>query len=477
LTARLSNAALAALPASVARPRYDRAGIRTGIVHLGIGAFHRAHQAVYLDDVLASGDERWGIAAVSLRSPDTRDALALQDGLYTVAVRGADGTAFRVIGSVREVLVAPESVEAVLARMTDPAVAIVSLTITEKGYCRAADGGLDLAHPAIRADLVNRTAPRSAIGLLARAIEQRRAAGTAPFTMLSCDNLPSNGRVLHRLVEEYAAAVSSDLAAFVRDEVASPATMVDRIVPATTDADRAAVAAALGATDAWPVTTEPFTQWVIEDRFPSGRPAFETVGAEMVAEVRPYEEMKLRLLNGSHSALAYLGSLAGLETVADAIATPALHAYTTALMGDASETLAGIAATDVLRYRASLLTRFANPALRHRLIQIAMDGSQKLPQRLLEAARERLMRGAPIARHALAVAAWISFASRGEKLNDPLAEAIAEAARKGPAALLALKAIFGELGGDARFAPEVLRWCDTIATQGPLAAAAEAVAG
>jgi fructuronate reductase len=197
----------------------------------------------------------------------------------------------------------------------------------------------------------------------------------------------------------------------------------------------------------------------------------------MVADVRPYEEMKLRLLNGSHSALAYLGSLAGLETVADAIATPALHAYTTVLMGDAAATLSGIAEADVLRYRASLLTRFANPALHHRLTQIAMDGSQKLPQRLLAAARERLARGLPIARHALAVAAWIAFASRGEKLNDPMAGIIADAARKGPAALLALRAIFGELGDDARFLPEVLRCCDAIATKGPLGAAEEAVAG
>jgi fructuronate reductase len=477
LTVRLSKAALASLPTAVARPRYDRAGIGTGIVHLGIGAFHRAHQAVYVDDVLAAGDGRWGIAAVSLRSPDTRDALAPQDGLYTVAVRSGEGTAFRVIGSVRELLVAPESVEAVLARMTDPAVAIVSLTITEKGYCRAADGGLDVAHPAIRADLANLASPRSAIGLLAAAIERRRAAGIAPFTMLSCDNLPSNGSVLHRLVAEFAAAVSPELAAFVRDEVASPATMIDRIVPATTDADRAEVTEALGVADAWPVMTEPFTQWVIEDRFPSGRPAFEAVGAEMVAEVKSYEEMKLRLLNGSHSALAYLGSLGGLETVADAIATPALRAYTTALMADAADTLSGIGAADVARYRASLLTRFANPALHHRLRQIAMDGSQKLPQRLLEAVRDRLAHGSPITRHALAVAAWIVFVSREEKLNDPMADTIADAARRGPESVLGLRAIFGDLGGDGRFAPEVLRWCGAITARGPLAAAAAAVAG
>ncbi len=473
---RLSQTALAKLPAAVTRPRYDRAKVTTGIVHLGIGAFHRAHQAVYVDDVLAAGDLRWGITGVSLRSADTRDALSPQDGLYTLAVRSGAGTALRVIGSVREVLVAPESVETVLARMCDPAVAIVSLTITEKGYCRDAAGGLDLSHPAIRADLVDRAKPRSAIGLLAAAIEQRRAAGVRPFTMLSCDNLPSNGRVLHRLVEEYAAAASPGQAAFVRDEVASPATMIDRIVPATTDADRLEVADSLGFTDAWPVVTEPFCQWVIEDRFPSGRPDFAAFGAEMVTEVEPYENMKLRLLNGSHSALAYLGQQAGLETVAEAIGAKALYSFTVALMDDGADTLSGIAPADIARYRASLLTRFANPALKHRLAQIAMDGSQKLPQRILAVVRDRLGRGLPIARHGLAVAAWMTFAMRGERLNDPMADAIAEAAKRGPEALLGLRAIFGDLSDEPRFAREVLAWCETIRTQGALAAATEAAA-
>ena len=476
MTARLTQAALAGLPASVERPRYDRAKVRTGIVHLGVGAFHRAHQAVYVDDALAAGDLRWGIAGVSLRSADTRDALAPQDGLYAVAVRSGQGTALRVIGSVHELLVGPESVEAVLARMCDPAVAIISLTITEKAYCRGPDGGLDLNHPAIRADLANRDHPRSAIGLLVAAIERRRTAGTAPFTMLSCDNLPSNGRVLARLVQEYAAEVSPGQAAFVRDAVASPATMVDRIVPATTDADRAEVADLLGVADAWPVVTEPFCQWVIEDRFPSGRPDFAAFGAKMVTEVEPYERMKLRLLNGSHSALAYLGLQAGLETVAEAIASKALYSFTVALMDDGADTLSGIPAADIAPYRASLLTRFANPALHHRLAQIAVDGSQKLPQRILAVARERLGRGLPIARHSLAVAAWIMFASRGERLNDPMADAIAEAAKRGPSALLGLKAIFGDLSDEPRFASEVLRWCDAITTRGALTAAAEATA-
>jgi len=474
--ARLSEATLSRLPASVKRPTYDRRAVTTGIVHLGIGAFHRAHQAVYLDDILATGERGWGITGVSLRSGDVRDALTPQDGLYTLAVRGAEGTALRVIGSIGEVLVAPDSPEAVLARLCDPAVRIVSLTVTEKGYCRDGAGNLDMANEAIRADLADIDHPRTAPGFIIAALQRRRVAGVAPFTVLSCDNLPANGRTTKHILAQFAAALSSDLATFVEDEVACPSTMVDRIVPATTDADRAEIDAALGLSDAWPVVTEPFSQWVIEDDFPAGRPAFESVGCEMVPDVTPYEDMKLRMLNGAHSALAYLGLLAGVETVADAIATPELRAFAVALMDDAAATLAGIAGDDIDRYQAALLMRFANPALKHRLRQIAMDGSQKLPQRLLSAVRARLARGLPVTRHALAVAAWMTFARRGDKLDDPLAERIAGAAAEGPAALLRLSEIFGELAAEPRFGGAVARQYAAIAAQGPLAAAG-AVAG
>ena len=241
-------------------------------MHLGIGAFHRAHQAVYVDDVLAAGDSRWGIAGVSLRDRETRDALAPQDGLYTLLVRGNDAPP-RIIGSVREVLFMPENPEAVLHRLSDPAVAIVSLTVTEKGYCHdPATGELDESHPLIRSDLSDPAKPRSAIGVLAVAIARRRSAGVAPFTVLCCDNLPANGKTLHRILSRFAGLMSADLGAFVESEIATPSTMVDRITPATTDADRAVVRAALGVDDAWPVVTEPFSQWVVEDRFP-GRPS------------------------------------------------------------------------------------------------------------------------------------------------------------------------------------------------------------
>ena len=278
----------------------------------------------------------------------------------------------------------PENPEAVLHRLSDPAVAIVSLTVTEKGYCHdPATGELDESHPLIRSDLSDPGKPRSAIGVLAVAIARRRSAGVAPFTVLCCDNLPANGKTVHRILSRFAGLMSADLGAFVESEIATPSTMVDRITPATTDADRAVVRAALGVDDAWPVVTEPFSQWVVEDRFSAGRPALETVGVEMVSDVAPYEKMKLRLLNGAHSALAYLGSLAGYETVSDAMVDPGLAAFVAALMEDASATLAIPSEAERARYRQSLIARFRNPALRHRLLQIAMDGSQKLPQRIL----------------------------------------------------------------------------------------------
>ena len=400
MSRRLSQAGLDALPAAVARPRYDRAAVRTGIVHLGLGAFHRAHQAAYTEAVLAAGDARWGTVAASLRSADTRDALAPQDGLYTLDVRGEEST-YAVLGGLRRVLVAPESPAALLDEMCRPEVAVVSLTVTEKAYCRdPATGQLDEAHPDIRHDLAHPHMPRSAPGFLAAGIARRRQAGLPPFTVLCCDNLPANGEAVHRVLVRFAGLLSPglggpDLDAYVRDEVACPNTMVDRIVPATTDEDRARVAAALGVEDAWPVVAEPFTQWVIEDRFPAGRPAWEMAGAQFVADVAPFEAMKLRLLNGAHSALAYLGQLAGHETVADAMDDPGLAAYVPGLMADAAATLTMPPGTDVAGYALSLQRRFRNPALRHRTGQIAM-------RRLAEAAPAPAGRGAGAADPGLA---------------------------------------------------------------------------
>ena len=453
---RLSDATIAALPDSVARPAYDRRDVRIGMVHLGVGAFHRAHQAAYTDGVLAH-DPSWGICGVSLRSPDTRDALTPQDGLYTLAVRDDERQALRIVGSVAELLVTPEDPEAVLARMADPAVRIVSLTVTEKGYChKPATGELDEAHPDILHDLANPGRPRSAPGFIVEALARRRAAGTPRFTLLSCDNLPANGRVLKRIVARLAALRDAELGAWVAD-VASPSTMVDRIVPATTDADRIAVAATLAAEDAWPVMTEPFSQWVIEDDFPTGRPAWERAGAVFTTDVTAFETMKLRLLNGSHSTLAYLGYLAGAGTVAEAMALPGMEALIAGMMAkEITPTLPSLPGFDLAAYRAALLSRFRNRALRHRTWQIAMDGSQKLPQRLLNTIRDRLAAGAPFQRLALGVAAWMRYvqgvdeAGNAIDVRDPLAGRVADLL--GPlhepqarvSALLGIREIFGD---------------------------------
>jgi fructuronate reductase len=418
-----------------------------------------------IDDCLAAGATSWGIVGASLRSPDTRDALAPQDHLYTIAIRSAAGTEHRVIGALLDSVVAREKPAALVERMADPAIRIVSLTVTEKGYCHTPQtGDLDERHPDIVHDLNNHPeTPRSAPGFIVAALARRRARGFPPFTVLCCDNLAANGHTVQRIVTQFAALRSKDLAKWIADNVAFPCTMVDRIVPETTDADRDAVSNALGLRDAWPVMTEPFTQWVVEDRFTAGRPDLAAAGVELVSDVKPFELMKLRLLNASHSALAYLGYLAGFETIADTMRDPHFARLAAKVMEEAAVTLTMPAGTDLAAYRASLLKRFANPALHHRTWQIAMDGSQKLPQRLLGAMQDRLARGLPIATHALAVAGWMRYVSatdeqgRAIDVRDPLAGEFAALAREaGPVAerlapaLLGVGQVFGPLGAEPR---------------------------
>ncbi len=458
---RLSPEALGVARAGVRLPRYDRSKVTAGIVHLGIGAFHRAHQAVVLDDVLER-DPSWGIVGASLRRPDTKDALEPQDGLYSVLVKDGEKRELRVIGSVLEVLDAPNQRERLLARMADPATRVVSLTVTEKGYCyNAASGGLDVAHPDIVADLSHPREPATAAGLIAEALRRRREAGHAPFTVLSCDNLPHNGAVAQRVFTEFAEAIDAGLGRWVRDNVAFPATMIDRIVPATTDADRAEVAGLLGLDDAWPVMAEPFLQWVVEDSFVGKAPPLELGGAQFVPAggVEPYEKMKLRMLNGSHSTMAYLGYLGGYEYIAQVIAEPGFRRFIGAMMAEEIAPTLVLPRAQKEAYAAQLVERFSNSALRHRTYQIAMDGSQKLPQRLLGTIADRLAAGAPFERLALGVAAWMIYA-RGTTLDgkpievqDPMR---AEFQRIEPAQLvegfLGLERVFSrELAGNAAF--------------------------
>jgi fructuronate reductase len=460
---RLCDARLAALPGGVARPAYDRAGVATGVVHLGVGNFHRAHQAVAFDDLLACGDRRWGVCGVSLKRPAMRDALAPQDGLYTLLVRDGAGVRPRVVGALRELLVAPEAPAAVLARLASPGTRLVTLTITEKGY--------------------DETGPDGAIALLAAGLAARRAAGAGPLSLLSCDNLARNGARLH---ERLLRAVAGDaaLAAWVEREVACPDTMVDRIVPATTDADRAEAAAALGCADAWPVAAEPFSQWVVEDRFAGERPPLEAAGVQVVADVAPWEAMKLRLLNAAHSSLAYLGAPAGVATVDAAIAVPALRAFVERLWRQAGPTLPEAVRAQAGGYGARLLERFANPALHHRLLQIAMDGSRKLPQRLVDTLRDARRMGLPHDAPTAAIAAWMRFAAgvdeRGAALplDDPLAARLRPLAASPDAGqavrgLLSVREVFGDdLAHDEALVADLARAVARLRGRGTLGAIA-----
>lgn len=409
---RLSSSTLHRLPPHVAGFSYDRTAQATGIVHFGIGAFHRAHEAWYTDRAMDSGERDWAIAGVSLRSSTVADQLNPQDGLYTLTERSGGESATRLIGSVREVLVAGRNRETIVARIAAPECAIVSFAVTEKGYCRGLGDSLD---PSL--------AEGGFYPLLAEALARRHAAGLPGLTLLSCDNLAENGRQLETLLGEYLAARSSALAGWFAAECTCPATMVDRIVPATTPADLDTLEQRLGLRDEGAVFTERFSQWVIEDRFAGPRPAWEKLGAELVSNVAPYETAKLRMLNGAHSALAHLGLERGHEFVHQAIADPALRPLIERLMRqEAATSFTAAPGQDIGAYADALLARFADPALNHRLIQIAMDGSQKIPQRWLETLAFHQAEGRHCPAILEALAAWLRHV-RGEvrPVDDPMA--------------------------------------------------------
>lgn len=381
--------------------RYPRDGVVCGVVHLGLGAFHRAHQAPVFDDLIAAGDRRWGVAGVAMRSPVVVAALAAQAGLYSLTVRGTAPTTPRVIGAIRALHIAARERQAVVDAIAAPATQLVTLTITEKGY-------LD-------------TAPAGAMAIVAAALATRHAAGRAPITIMSCDNRTANGPFTRAAVLTAARDHGVDAAVlrWIKEQVTFPSTMVDRITPATTPAMITQSSAILGVEDAAAVWTEPFWQWVVEDRFAAARPDLAAAGVTMVADVAPWEDAKLRLLNAAHSALAYHGVLGGFTFVHEAIADPALRARIDALWDEAAATL-DAGAVDIVAYRAALLSRFSNSALPHALIQIAADGSQKLPPRLLATMAERRGRGLRSPALAWAVAGWIAALRRVADLKDPL---------------------------------------------------------
>ncbi|MBJ6123014.1 mannitol dehydrogenase family protein [Sphingomonas mollis] len=448
----LSNATLPALPAGVGRPGYDRATLVPGIVHVGPGAFHRAHQAAYVDVILRD-DPRWAISAMALNSTDVADALRPQDGLYTLALLGEE-MRLQVVGSIVELLTRGDG-EAFARRLAAPTTRLVTATVTEKGYCLTADGGLDRDNPAIARDLGDPAAATSFVGRLVDGLSRRRREGVGGLTVLSCDNLAGNGRRLARAVGDYAAAIDGDLARWIADEVRFPCSMVDSITPATDDDLRARVAAA-GIGDAWPIQRERFTQWVIEDDFAGERPPFDLAGAQFVGDVTGFEEAKLRLLNGAHSSLAYIGLLLGHETVRDAMGDAALARFVEAMMrDDIAPTLGETAGLDTAAYVGAILDRFRNPAIRHLLAQIAWDGSQKLPFRLLATIAEARAAGRPVDRLVVPIAAWIRFLALprppAAALVDPAAATLVPLAGD-PDALVERSGVFpAALVGDAVF--------------------------
>jgi fructuronate reductase len=470
VTARLDLASLARLKerGDVRVPAFDPGGLGVGVVHLGVGAFHRAHQAVFTEDAVAAAGGDWGICGFTQRSATVRDQLAPQDGLYTVLERGPQAGPPRVVGVLRQIGVPADDPA---RRIADEAVRLVTLTVTEKGYRAAPGGHLNLADDAVRHDLAGGGPPRSVVGQLVAGLAARRRQHGAGLTVLSCDNLSGNGAVLRGLVHDFCAALpggsgGEGLSGWIDANVTFPCSVVDRIVPATTETDRAAVRSVLGLDDAGAVVAEPFAQWVIEDRFAAGRPAWERAGAVLTADVTPYEHAKLRLLNGTHSLLAYTGALAGYETIDEAVADAELNAAARALMvEDAGPTLSLPEGFDLAGYQASILERFANAQIRYRTVQVATDGSHKLPIRLLSTVRARRAAGVEPRWASLGVAAWMVYVARGTTrdgrplpLDDPLADRLkAAAGAAGNAAgvvdgLLGVRQVFDpELAHDAVF--------------------------
>ncbi|HEX5562891.1 MAG TPA: mannitol dehydrogenase family protein [Nocardioidaceae bacterium] len=466
---QLNASTLGSLGSRVAVPTYDRGRVTGGIVHFGVGGFHRAHQAIYVDTLMNAGEALdWGITGVGLLPGDRRmrDALKGQDCLYTLVVKDPDGTMHpRVIGSVVDYLFAPDDPEAVLAVMSDPATRIVSLTITEGGYLvNQATGEFDAGDPSIQADLAEGAVPTTAFGFVVEALRRRRAAGVEPFTVMSCDNIQGNGEVAHKMIGAFARLKDAELAAWFEQNVSFPNSMVDRITPVTTDEDRAELAEQFGVEDAWPVVCEPFTQWALEDRFPAGRPPYDHAGVQLVPDVTPYELMKLRLLNASHQALCYLGYLAGYryahEVCQDELFTGFLLDY---MDMEGTPTLEPVPGVDLDAYKHQLIERFANPEIRDTLARLCAESSDRIPKWLVPVIRIQLGHGGPVSRSALVVASWARYAEGVDEEGEPIEivdrrkEAVmARAAeqRSDPLAFLRDPDLFGDLADDGRFTQE-----------------------
>jgi mannitol 2-dehydrogenase len=464
--ASLSARTLASGTDQVPTPGYDRGRVTTGVVHFGVGGFHRAHQAMYHDRLMEQGKALdWGICGVGVMPQDRRmqEALDAQDGLYTLVIKHSDGTYEpRVIGAITEYLFAPDDPEAVIEKMADPATRIVSLTVTEGGYnVHSVTGEFEAANPDVAHDLEPGATPRTTFGLITEALQRRRERGITPFTVMSCDNLQGNGDLTQRVFTSFARLRDPELGAWVEREVRFPNSMVDRITPATTDADRAEVRDRFGIDDRWPVVCEPYTQWVLEDTFTAGRPPYEDAGVQVVDDVEPYELMKLRLLNASHQALAYFAYLAGYRLVHEAAQDPLFGEFLLGYMDEeATPTLAPVPGVDLDAYKHTLIERFSNPEVRDTVARLAAESSDRIPKWLLPVIREQLAAGGPISRSAAVVASWARYAEgvdeQGEPIEvvDRLKDTLVPAARRqreDPDAFIADREIFGDLIDDERF--------------------------
>ncbi|HWJ73203.1 MAG TPA: mannitol dehydrogenase family protein [Kaistia sp.] len=482
----LQPALLEHLPAAVARPAYDRAAITRGIAHIGVGAFHRAHQAEFTDDLLAGGATRWGIAGINIRPPRLTETLGRQQGLYTRLIREDQSVEARVIGSIVSVTDSQESATPALAVLAAPDIDVITMTVTEKGYCHTpATGALDASRPEIVHDLADPQAPTSLPGLILRALELRMRTHGRPVTVVSCDNIPANGDILGAVVRELAARRGGGLAGWIEANAAFPGTMVDRIAPATSAADYALVESHFGYRDDAVVVGEPFRQWVIENRFAGPFPAFDSVGATFVEDVTAFEHLKMRILNGAQTSLCYLGVLAGHEHTFDDMADPLLAGFARRMLIEESlSTLAPVPGIDPAAYVEQSLARLRNTAIHHRNHQIATDGSQKIAQRLLNPIRDRLAADTGIELLSLAVAGWMAYLVRASDrfgnawtADDPYAgrvAGIAERVGADPAGLtdgiLAIDAIFAQpLAADPRFRAAVTRHLGGLLADDPMA--------
>ncbi|RDV25472.1 mannitol dehydrogenase family protein [Alteromonas aestuariivivens] len=464
---KLNLNSLAQVNKAVKLPPYNLATTGCGIVHIGPGAFHRGHQAVYTELAMAYGGN-WRIKAVSMRSRSLKEKLASQDNLYSLVILDEEPYT-RIVGAIDDVLVLDEDREEVMACLCSPETFIVSLTITEKGYCLNSNGTLDFSNPDIVADLKNPSIPVSAIGLLAEALRLRQQSGLPPITIISCDNLSDNGSKLRDAVISFVACSNASLAEWIGQNICFPNTMVDSITPASDEALLQLAEAQTGLSDAWPIQREAFAQWVIEDKFSGPRPAWDKVGVTFTSDVSLFEKAKLRILNGTHSTLAYVGSLAGLDTVYSAISQPAIEGFISSLLKE--EILPSIQAVgqiDLDAYAQAIIQRYHNPHIRHLLAQIAWDGSQKLPVRILNTIRDNLTAGRSIQKLCVPIAAWILFIARqikqGATLTDPMSETLTGLAVKHQGEteelanrILDLEQVFAELSENGAFRESVIQ--------------------